>query len=477
MAKGSGIEILRQPCTMTSMHLSGTMRALLINPFIYDFAAYDFWAKPRGLLEVGGLLCQLGFEVELIDCLYPQDAGMAVFARERQTIELPQTKAFGAGSYFHEEIPKPEGLRTVPRRFYRYGFHPDYLRQRLFAVADEPAVIGLTGIMTYWGQGVRDTIRVVREVFPHSPVVLGGIYPTLLPGHAREHSGADHLFPGRATANSLKAFLEQIGVPMPVRNPRSAQVKSPADTGLYYPYTRPSYGVTALSEGCHFRCTYCACGLLYSGWTARNTQHALAEVQFAASRGARDFAFYDDDLLWDAENLLLPFLEQATRTSGGLRWHAANGLALRKITLPLAQALRHYGFQTLRFGFETADENLSQRLGHKLGCHEFKRKIDWLFQAGFAQDQIGVYLMMGLPGQSPQQVEDSIRFVRDCGVPPHLAEFSPVPGTPEFERARTDALVDFAREPMLQNNSLLPLRSRSFNWDVVNHLKNLASKA
>ncbi len=44
---------------------------LLINPWICDFAAYDFWIKPIGLLYIAGLLRQDGYNVELIDCLNP----------------------------------------------------------------------------------------------------------------------------------------------------------------------------------------------------------------------------------------------------------------------------------------------------------------------------------------------------------------------------------------------------------------------
>ena len=29
---------------------------LLINPWIYDFAAYDLWSKPLGLLYIAALL-------------------------------------------------------------------------------------------------------------------------------------------------------------------------------------------------------------------------------------------------------------------------------------------------------------------------------------------------------------------------------------------------------------------------------------
>ena len=42
---------------------------LLINPWIYDFAAYDFWAKPLGFLYVAALLRKNGFSIHYIDCL------------------------------------------------------------------------------------------------------------------------------------------------------------------------------------------------------------------------------------------------------------------------------------------------------------------------------------------------------------------------------------------------------------------------
>ena len=42
---------------------------VLINPWIYDFAAYDLWSKPLGLLSIGSFLRECGFRVHLIDCL------------------------------------------------------------------------------------------------------------------------------------------------------------------------------------------------------------------------------------------------------------------------------------------------------------------------------------------------------------------------------------------------------------------------
>jgi len=42
---------------------------LLVNPWIHDFAAYDFWVRPLGLLVLASLLRESGCGVRLVDCL------------------------------------------------------------------------------------------------------------------------------------------------------------------------------------------------------------------------------------------------------------------------------------------------------------------------------------------------------------------------------------------------------------------------
>jgi len=43
---------------------------LLINPWIFDFTAYDFWLRPLGLLAVAAVLRDgADVDLRLIDCL------------------------------------------------------------------------------------------------------------------------------------------------------------------------------------------------------------------------------------------------------------------------------------------------------------------------------------------------------------------------------------------------------------------------
>jgi len=47
------------------------MKALLVQPPIYDTQYYAEWSMPSGLLKVATWLRGIGYDLRLIDCLYP----------------------------------------------------------------------------------------------------------------------------------------------------------------------------------------------------------------------------------------------------------------------------------------------------------------------------------------------------------------------------------------------------------------------
>jgi hypothetical protein len=53
------------------------LKILLLNPPIYDFAAYDFWLKPYGMLSVAGYLRDKAEFIifDYLDRLHPFMAG------------------------------------------------------------------------------------------------------------------------------------------------------------------------------------------------------------------------------------------------------------------------------------------------------------------------------------------------------------------------------------------------------------------
>ncbi len=428
---------------------------LLINPWVYDFAAYDFFARPLGLLYLAGWLSSLGAKIDLLDCL-----------------DMPHCHSgpFGTGRYPKEIVPTPAPLADVPRRFGRYGIKEADFRARL-ARLERPAAVLVTSLMTYWYPGVIAAIRLVKESLPGAPVILGGIYASLCPDHARARSGADLVLAG-PWETGLPPLLARLGL-----GQLSAPVPAAPDD-LPYPALDLlkclSYIPILTSWGCPLDCDYCASRLLQPRYRRRRPAAVAAElVHWQDTQGGlREVAFYDDALLWGAKEHLLLILEELARRERTFRFHTPNGLQARLITREVAGMLKRAGFATLRLGVETVALG-GGRLDRKLREGELEAALAHLQEAGFTSKEIGVYLLTGLPDQNEPEVAASIRRVRELGATPVLAQYSPIPGTGLWPRACAGSRYDLAGEPLCHNNSLFPCRPQ-FSWTACTRLKRLA---
>jgi len=437
---------------------------LLINPWITDFAAYDFWLKPLGLLYLGGLLRANGHKVYFIDCLDPFDPEMAAKAGKP-----PRRHPFGHGRFFRREIEKPEALAAFPRTYCRYGMDPDIFRARLARHAGTDLVL-ITLMMTYWYSGVFEAIRIVKEEMPGVPVALGGKYASLCPEHAHIHSGADYIVQGRGEKAVLKMIADRFGdrpgfvpdehdldaLPWPAFDLLSHLDQVPIITSL----------------GCPYRCSYCSSHLFYKGYLRRDPLRVADEIEYWQRRfGVTDFSFYDDALLVDPQGMIVPLLAEVKKSGLACRFHCPNGLHLREITPDMSRLLFSSGFKTIRFGFETADFHLQKETGGKVANDELKKAVVSLKNAGYRTADIGVYLLCGIPGQKTADVSMSIDFVLNCGAKPVLAEYSPIPGTKMWPEAVAASPFDIAREPLYHNNTLLSCRNEDFTYEAYSRLK------
>jgi radical SAM superfamily enzyme YgiQ (UPF0313 family) len=174
-------------------------RVLAVNPYIYDFAAYNFWSSPLGLLYISAILRRNGLPVEFIDCM---------------TTDENKRKPDGRGPFFKEKVPKPEALGIVPKPLRRYGMSPGEVARAL-ATREEPALVLITSIMTYWYRGSAEIAGMVRRAFPRAKIIVGGIYPTLCYDQAiLNFPDADLVVPS-TNIQLFYSFIEQeLGYPL-----------------------------------------------------------------------------------------------------------------------------------------------------------------------------------------------------------------------------------------------------------------------
>jgi hypothetical protein len=399
-------------------------RILLINPPVYDFSAYDFWLKPYGVLRTAGFL-RGNADFALFDFLDRFDA--------RVPPGNYRSDNWGRGEFYSEICDKPAIFAPIRRNFRRFGLPPSAFQNFLADQAPFDVALVQTG-MTYWYPGVAEVIRELRTFTPTTKIVLGGVYATLCPDHAR-NLGADLVVEGSDLA-PLWRFLRL----------------QPNDDGLplWDLYSRLHTGVLKLADGCPFRCTYCSVPQVYPQFRARPLARSLAELEFLTHLGVEHVVFYDDALLYRPELIVKPFLKETLRKNIRVQFHTPNALNARFIDREMAELLVRSGFRNIYLGFESSAYSWQKKTGGKVYANELERTVLNLIRAGCDLRGVHAYLIVGHPNSEEQSIEDSMHLAHALGIRIMLSEFSPIPGTPDGEKCRRWIDLD---EPLWHNKT------------------------
>lgn len=58
-----------------------------------------------------------------------------------------------------------------------------------------PDIVFITSLFTYWSSYVKEAVETCKKKF-NVPIVVGGIYASLMPEHCKEHTGCDYVHCG-----------------------------------------------------------------------------------------------------------------------------------------------------------------------------------------------------------------------------------------------------------------------------------------
>ncbi|MBN1354272.1 MAG: radical SAM protein [Candidatus Omnitrophica bacterium] len=409
---------------------------LLINPWIYDFAAYNFGIKPVGLLRIASHL-RSRTEVCLLDCLENS-------ARSK--------KEYGFSKIRKERVEKPDALMGISRPYFRYGISIESFKEKISKM-ETPEHIYMTSGMTYWYQGVMLAVRLLKESFPGTPVTLGGVYATLCPSHAGAKSGADYVYVGKYEGENKEYF--------------------------------PAYDLLAekdilpirLSSGCPFGCSYCASNILDPGFEQYNPAEVSEEIMHChRAFGTNNFVFYDDALCYKPDSGIKKLLRLIMDSGVKLNFHTPNGLHAAFLDEELACLLKETGFKAPRISLETSDKELQRFTGGKVCNDDIKKAVFLLEEAGFERNQIGVYVLIGYPWLSLEKTVDDIRFVASLGAKVVLASYSPIPGTEDYTRLIESGIMREDTDPVWHNKAIFAERLTPGATEKIARTRRMVSK-
>jgi radical SAM superfamily enzyme YgiQ (UPF0313 family) len=226
------------------------------------------------------------------------------------------------------------------------------------------------------------------------------------------------------------------------------------------------------SRGCPYNCSFCAQKHISLKFEQREPDKVVEEIIFHFNKfKIKDFAFYDDALFINKEKHIKPILRQLSDAKLPIRLHSPNGLFARDIDEELAILMYKSNFRTIRLSFETSNENRRKDMGNKISNEGMVSAVKNLMNAGYQSHDLDAYVIMGLPGQSLDEILESTIFVNNLGVQVKLASFSPIPKTRDFERAVSSGIISRDIDPLLTNKTIFPLKGPDIDYDTFRKVR------
>jgi len=84
--------------------------------------------------------------------------------------------------------------------------------------------------------------------------------------------------------------------------------------------------------------------------------------------------------------------------------------------------------------------------------------------------------LVGLPDQKLDTIKRSIGIVKQIGINPIAAYYTPIPHTALWSKAVAASRYDLASDPIFTNNAVIPCQKQPFNWETITYIKELISK-
>jgi radical SAM superfamily enzyme YgiQ (UPF0313 family) len=197
----------------------------------------------------------------------------------------------------------------------------------------------------------------------------------------------------------------------------------------------PQYAIITGSRGCPFDCAYCA--QLKLNHDNRKVRHrspgdiANEIEQKQRDFEIREFAFYEDNLLFNRDDFLQRLAEIRKR---GLKIeiYAPEGIEPRLVEYELMTEMRKSGFKKIHLALETIDNNIAKQWNRRQATIEkFDRAVEVLKQVGFkvGGQEMNAFVIFGIPDEDLQAVVNTAVYASTQvgSVVPML--FTPVPGS------------------------------------------------
>lgn len=229
---------------------------------------------------------------------------------------------------------------------------------------------------------------------------------------------------GQITATTDYNLLENLdSLPWPARDMLPMERYRDLPGGI----PAPSLQLIA-SRGCPFGCIYCAWPqLMYGGnrYRTRDPKDVVDEIEDCVRRYGFKSFYFDDDTFNIGKKRILALAKEIRDRKLGLPW----AIMARADTMDreILEALKEAGLVALKYGVETASQELLRRVSKGLDLDTVRKTVAITRELGILYH---LTFMFGLPGETEATARETIALALE--LDPDTVQFSvatPFPGS------------------------------------------------
>lgn len=159
------------------------------------------------------------------------------------------------------------------------------------------------------------------------------------------------------------------------------------------------------SRGCNGKCSFCCKAVMDKGIFLRSAENVLAEIDEIKSLGYGAVMFYDDTIAINRKRLI-SICSGMEKMDMQFRCFVRSDQVDQELFARMAQA----GCHEVLIGVESGSQHLLDAINKQETVEQNRKAILWAKQQGI---RVKALMMVGLPGETWETVEDSRRFIQE----------------------------------------------------------------
>ena len=394
------------------------MRALIVNPPAVDgvgfvregrceqrTASFQYLMVPISLPSTAAVLREAGHDVGLIDCI-ADEIGVTELGERIRAFE-PDLVLFSFSTVtFDSDAQVTRELRPLtPAHFTAIGVHVTTLAEESLASSALDSIVRREP--EYTARALADALDAGTPL----DEVLGLSWRD---GEAIVH-------------NEDRPFIEDLdALPFPARDLLHNE-------RYVAPLTDKPQTLVVTSRGCPFSCIYCTAHCYY-GRTPRmrSAVNVVDEIEDVRTRlGIREITMWSDTFTFD-ERFVLEVCDEIERRELDINWMCNS--RVDTVNLEMLKRMKRAGCSVMSYGVESGVQEILDNIKKGTTVEKIARAFAWTREAGI---ESMAHIILGLPGETPETIEATKRFVRR--IRPDYVQFYcavPFPGTQFYAMAR-----------------------------------------